>query len=425
MKNNTHSKTNKFNIVKEKTLIVTVDIGKTSNTGYYRTPSREDIKPFTFQNDGFGFNKFWTAVSKAMKKYNLESVIVGFESTGPYGEPLIHYLRKRGVRLCQVNPMHTKRLKELQGNSPGKTDYKDPKVIADIIELGHALTVIIPEGSAAEIRRLVNAREKAVQRQTTLQSQLHDLVFVLFPEFLEIMKGVRTKSAQYLLKHFPTPKSIVECGFGKLKDILRKTSHGMLSVERSKSLYEAAENSMGITEGQGGIVLEIKEILKIIELSNQYVAEIDKNIFYHLEQIPYSHSILSIKGIGKITTAYLIGETGDLLQFKTVGEVIKLAGFDLFEISSGKHKGNCHISKRGRILIRKILFFAALRVVRKGGILHKQYQAYLSRGMAKVKALVAISRKLLRIIFALVRNNTEYVVDYAKHKEPMVIKFAA
>ena len=52
--------------------------------------------------------------------------------------------------------MHTKRLKELQGNSPNKTDRKDPKVIADIITLGHALTVVIPEGPAAELRRLIH-----------------------------------------------------------------------------------------------------------------------------------------------------------------------------------------------------------------------------------------------------------------------------
>lgn len=110
-------------------------------------------------------------------------MVVGFESTGQYAEPLLHYLTKRRVALVQVNPMHTKRLKELQGNSPNKTDQKDPKVIADIIELGHALTVIIPEGAAAELRRLTQARERAIQRRTALFNQLQDLVFVLFPEF--------------------------------------------------------------------------------------------------------------------------------------------------------------------------------------------------------------------------------------------------
>ena len=133
-----------------------------------------------------------------MRAKNLEEMVVGFESTGPYAEPLLHYLMKRRVKLVQVNPMHTKRLKELQGNSPNKTDQKDPKVIADIIELGHALTVIIPEGATAELRRLTQARERAIQRRTAIFNQLHDLVFILFPEFLQVMNNVKTVSSQYL-----------------------------------------------------------------------------------------------------------------------------------------------------------------------------------------------------------------------------------
>ena len=61
-----------------------------------------------------------------------------------------------------MNPMHTKRLKEVNDNSPGKTDNKDPRVIADVIRLGRALTIVIPEGEAAYLRRLNNARERHV-----------------------------------------------------------------------------------------------------------------------------------------------------------------------------------------------------------------------------------------------------------------------
>jgi len=60
-------------------------------------------------------------------------VIVGYESTGPYGEPMLHYLMKKPVRIAQVNPMHTKKVKEINDNSSLKTDDKDPRVIADII----------------------------------------------------------------------------------------------------------------------------------------------------------------------------------------------------------------------------------------------------------------------------------------------------
>ena len=113
-----------------------------------------------------------------------------------------------------------------------------------------------------------------------------------------------------------------------------------------------------------------------------------------------------------MTVAGLIGEVGDFRAFRTISEITKLAGLDLFEISSGKHKGQRRISKRGRPLMRKLLFYASINVVKSKGILHEPYQQMLSGGKPKLKALIAIARKLLRIIFALARDNTLYVEDY-------------
>jgi len=407
-------RTKKFKTINEKTLIATVDIGKVMHMGYCRCPDGGEIKPFEFFNNGRGFNEFWKCIRKTMKTSHLEEVIVGFESTGPYGEPLTHYLRKRSVNLVQVNPLHTKKLKELQGNSPNKTDKKDPKVIADIIELGHALTLVVPEGVAAELRRLTHARERNITRRTVLWNQLQDLVFLLFPEFLQIMKDIKTKSAQYLVKHYPTPEDITEYGLNSLAITLRKISRGKLGEKRAQALYKAARGSVGIKEGQKSMLLEIKSIVTLIEASNRFIDDIEGKMSSYLKQIPHSRFILSMKGIGEVTVAGLIGEVGDFSKFNTISEITKLAGLDLFEISSGKHKGKRRISKRGRPLMRKLLYFAALNVVRKGGIMHEQYQRYLKRGMLKMKALIAVARKLLAIIFALVRDHSEYEISCPK-----------
>lgn len=417
--------TRKNKKINEKTLLVTVDMGKVMHTGYCRCPDGTETKVFGFFNTGQGFQDFWGRITEVMGAKNLEEVVVGFESTGSYAEPLMHYLMKRRVKLVQVNPMHTKRLKELQGNSPNKTDQKDPKVIADIIELGHALTVIIPEGSAAELRRLTQARERAIERRTALFNQLQDLVFILFPEYLVVMNDIKTVSSQYLLKHYPTPQDIINQGLDALTDTLRRISRGKLSKERARLLYEAAQESAGIKEGQTSILLEVRETLFMIENCESYIAEIEKEMFCRLEEIPYKNSILSLKGVGKITAAGLIGEVGDFTKFKTVSEITKLAGLDLYEVSSGKHKGQRHISKRGRPLMRKLLFFAAINVVRKGGIMHEQYQKHIDGGMLKMKALVAIARKLLRVIFALVRVHSEYKSDFKKGQNTVPVKEAA
>lgn len=406
--------TKKLKIVNAQTLIVAIDIGKTTDTGYCRCPSGKDIKPFEFANNIEGFKKLWDRICWEKTVHHLEEVVVGFESTGAYGEPLVHYLRQKPVKLVQVNPMHTKRMKELQGNSPGKTDRKDPKVIADIIGLGHALSVVIPEGAAAELRRLTLARERSIQRRTALYNQLQDLVFILFPEFLQVIKDIKSKSALYLLRHYPTPQDITKCGVEGLSSILKRVSRGKLGKTQSQALCDAAAQSVGLQEGKKGMLLELEDILSAVEACNGFVEKLQQEMLLYLEQIPYSDFLLSVKGIGAITVAGLIGEIGDFRQYHTLREVIKLAGLDLFEISSGKHQGNRHISKRGRPLLRKLLYFAAINTIRQGGVMHGCYQRHLGKGMPRTKALIAIARKLLGILFALVRNHSLYVENFSQ-----------
>jgi len=406
------NETQKSKNINEKTLIVAVDIGKAVNYGYFRAPNGRDVKPFPFYNNQRSFRVFWQRICQFKRDERLEDCVIGFESTGPYAEPLFHFLRKKPAKLVQVNPMHTKRLKELTGNSPNKTDKKDPRVISDVISLGHALTLIVPQGTAAQLRRLTQARERAIKSRTAMINQLQHLIFVVFPEFLKIMKKTSSKSAIYLIKNHPTPESIVNMGLESLTIILKKISRGKLGQDRAKRLFQTAQDSIGIDEGKESILLEIKHLICNIENENQFIDNLENEMGYYLKQIPYSDSILSIKGIGEITAAGLIGEVGDFRKFKTIPEIMKLAGLDLYEISSGKHKGQRRISKRGRSLIRKLLYFAAVNMVRPHGIMHQQYHQMVDRGIPKMKAMVAISRKLLRLIFALTRDNTLYKESY-------------
>ncbi len=407
------NKTKKVTKINDKMLIATVDIGKNVQYGYFRAPNGNDVKPFAFYNYKKSFGSFWQKLCQFKNKQGLEQIVIGFESTGPYAEPLFHYLKKKPVKLVQVNPVHTKRIKELTGNSPNKTDKKDPRVIADVICLGHALTLVVPQGPAAELRRLTQARERAIKSRTGMINQLQHLIFVIFPEFLKAL-NISSKSAKHLVKHYTTPEKICALGLQSLTQQLKQVSRGKIVRDRAKQLHDAATDSTGISEGQQSIVFEIKHLIGRIEAEDKFINDLQKQMKHYLQQIDYSQNILSIKGLGEVTVAGLIGEVADFKKFDTISEIMKLAGLDLYEISSGKHRGQRRISKRGRPLMRKLLFFAAINAVRSKGIMHAKYQQMLDRGMLKMKALIAISRKLLGLIFAIVRDSTKYIEDYSE-----------
>jgi len=126
--------------------------------------------------------------------------------------------------------------------------------------------------------------------------------------------------------------------------------------------------------------------------------------------------LLSTKGLGVVSVAGIIVEVGDFKKFQTWAEIMKLAGLDLYEISSGKWKGRRKISKRGRSLLRKILYYAAIQTIRNNGILHDYYTRLTARGMKRMMALVAVSRKLWGIIYVIVRDDSEYLANFESIK---------
>src|SRR5512137_3216871 len=410
--------------IKEDTLIVTIDIGLEMNRGYCTTTDGRDTKPFRFDNTRAGLDRLWSMIIVNKNRFRCNEVIVGYESTGSYSEPIGHYLSKKPVKVVQVNPMHTKRVKEINDNSPLKTDDKDPRVIADIILLGHALSVVIPEGDAAYLRRLNNARERHVRERTALVNQLQQLVILLFPEFQKVIKDIKCRTPLYLLKRYPTPEAISVLEAHVLGEEMRKKSRGKFREHHADMLITLARNTIGITEGVSGLSIDIRHILVQLEMLEDLIAEIEGEMEKALGRIPYSSKLLSMKGLGVVSVAGIIGEIGDFKKFGTQPEIMKLAGLDLYEISSGKMKGQRRISKRGRGLLRKILYYAAIQTIRKNGILHEYYTRLTDRGMKRMMALVAVSRKLLGIIYAIVRDNSEYTVNFESMKR-QVIKEAA
>lgn len=400
--------------INEKTLIVAVDLGKLKHVCRFISISGFESKPIPIYNNRASFEQLWQKALMYKSANNLDTIMLGVEPTGSYGFALMEFFKNKGAEIRLVNPMHTKRLKDMIGNSPQKTDEKDPLVIGDILKLGRGLSMVMPEGVIADLRHLVNTRENILEDINRVKNHLESLICIYFPEFFNVMKNLRTKTSIYILNRYPFPKDIVKVGKKKLTEEIRKVSRGQIKAEKVTCLYECANNSIGVKQGHQGIKVEIKMLLDQHDLLEQQKQNIEKTIRQQVGRVPYMKIITSIKGIKEISAAAIIAEVADFMAFRRGKEVEKLAGLNLYEVSSGKHKGEKHISKRGRPLLRKTLFFVTLNLVRKDGIFHQEYQNHRSKGMPGPKALTAISRKLLRTIHAMIRDNKCFDENYVK-----------
>lgn len=404
------SKPPKGKSVNDHELIVGIDVAKHKHFARILFPDGRESQPFWFCNHRKGFETFLAWLSFHQKRAKCDSIIVGLESTGHYWEPLAFFLEEiPGIQLVQVSPKHVKKTKEVYDNSPAKTDRKDAGVIAMLIQMGRFQRLALPKGPFAELRGYARLRERKIVELGVQRNLLHSLVDLVFPEYGSLFKKIEGKASLHLLKHYTTPEQILRAGLSSLSQALHQASRGKLSATCAKRLLEAASSTVGLKEGIEATTFAIRSIVTSLERIQEEIAAIEKELAKVLAQIPYLPQLLSIPGVGKITLALLLGEAGDLRRYQKAEELIKLAGLNLFEISSGTHQGRRHISKRGRPLLRKCLFFAALRTVKTGGAFRAVYLRLTQvNRMQKTKALVAISRKLLRLAFALVRDDAAY-----------------
>ena len=406
--NITTSQREKF--VNKGEMVVGIDVAKHTHVARILFPDGSESKAFGFSNDRRGFEDFIVWISSYKGKAENGSIIVGLESTGHYWEPLAFYLDGiPGIRIVQVSPKHVKKTKEVYDNSPGKTDSKDAGVIAMLIRMGRFQRLVLPRGHFAELRCYARLREQMTVELGVKRNILHSLIDLVFPEYGSIFKKVESKTSLYVLKHYTTPEGIVRAGVKNISTALSKASRGKLSQACAEQLIETASTTIGLKDGIKGIIFAIRSTIGSIERIQKEITAVEKELVFTLSKVPYATKLLSIPGIGKTSVSVLLGESGDLRRYQKAEELIKLAGLNLFEISSGMHQGQRHISKRGRSLLRKCLFFAALRTVKTGGAFRSVYlRLTKTNQMHKTKALVAISRKILRVFFALVRDGVGY-----------------
>ena len=253
---------------------------------------------------------------------------------------------------------------------------------------------------------------------------MQQLVFLIFPEFKTLIAPMAGKMVRFILKKYTTPERIGSVDKKVLGEEIRKKSWGKLGIKEAELLIKAAQQTVGIKEGVAGIVVDITYIIAQLEVVERFISEVEAEMVMAREQVPCSARFLSIKGLGVVSVAGLIGEVGDFSKFRTQSEIIKLAGLDLYEVSSGKREGQRRITKRGRSLMRKILYFAVVLMVKRNGIMHEYYERLTGRGTLRMRALVATMRKLLRIIHAMMRDNRDYVGQHEAPKRRVIKKAA-
>jgi transposase len=145
-------------------------------------------KALSFENNQPGFSHLMDWIRSLQVKFNKNRVVIGIEPTGHYWFPLAGFLHKQGIKLVMVNPSHVKKSKEFADNSQTKNDYKDARVIADLIRNGHYTEPKLLEKQYADLRIYMTYREKMLDQLGQVQRRIDRWLDRFFPEFMEVFE---------------------------------------------------------------------------------------------------------------------------------------------------------------------------------------------------------------------------------------------
>jgi transposase len=407
-----YTQNEKIMSITESTLVIGIDIAKEiqfARAFDYRGIELSKVK--SFENTAEGFKSFEGWMKSLGKEYKKNHIIVGLEPTGHYWFNLAHFLIGSNTKIVLVNPHHVKRTKELDDNSQTKNDRKDPKTIAKLVIQGRYSIPYIPEGIYSDLRIAVDMRENLNKNLIKVKNKTTQWLDKYFPEFNNVFADWEGKAAQIALKEFPTPERVLSLGVQQILMTWRKEGSRTGGANRAVRLVEAAKTSIGI---KNGLRMGEKELAAVLEQYDLYMKQLNQ-LLIEIEQlalqVPGVKEALTVKGIGVITIAGFISEVGDLRRFSHPSQIQKLAGLNLIENSSGKHKGKTTISKRGRARLRALLFRAIMPLVTKNQEFKKLHEYYTTRKnnpLKKKQSLILLCCKLIRILYAIVTKQLEY-----------------
>ena len=230
------------------------------------------------------------------------------------------------------------------------------------------------------------------------------------------VKTITDKTASEAITRFGLERKL-DC-WKRPKDIFKELKQ--LTRERDQIVEQRtmAKNQLHAEETQAQPNKKsIARVKTRIKLFNKQEAEIKEEIALLVKQekeVSESVEVIrSIPGVGLLTAVIVLAETNGFELIRNKRQLTSYAGLDIKEKQSGTSvKGKPRISKKGNRHLRKAMHLPALAAIRHEPRFKAIFVRLVSKHGIKMKAAVAVQRKLLEMIYTVFSKNTAYDKNY-------------
>jgi len=401
--------------IDEKTMIIGADIGKNFNALALMDKKGNVLKKLPkVYNSYSGYEWMMQGIKHIVKTYRFGKVLMGLEPTGHYWRKLAYKAHSEQMDVVFVKTTAVKFQRGLDQSSQAKSDIKDAIVVANLVREGKYCDTVVKEDIYQQLRRTVKYRERVLCSFSSAQNRLIAWLDDYFPELEDLFSKVTSKGLRALLRACPTPREVIEIGRDDLTAVLARASRRKKQAQlKARQTQQAAAQGVGITEVKESDRIRLQLMLDDLDHFEKQKKVLEQQIATLLNEVEYGAYLLSVKGVGVITAAIFLAEIGDPENFRCAKELISYSGLDPFETESGQVFGRKKISKQGRFLLRATLYRMAVSMINHNHQLKRYYKRKIrgsrrDRALNKKEALCAVAIKLVKLLFALMRDRRCY-----------------
>ena len=340
-----------------------------------------------------------------------EEAVWAVDQPGGSAALLLALLWERNQRVLYLPGLAVDRARDAY---PGesKTDARDAHLIADQARMRSNLTELLPgEDDLAELQLLLARRRDLVADRTRSINRLRDILLSLFPA-LERALDLNAKGALILVRHYQTPSAIRRVGQRRLAAFLKNRSvkgaediaRKALAAAKAQSVALPAENvAATICADLAQQTLALKESIDTLdrELGQRFFAR------------PEARILASLPGMGPILGAEFLVSVGDLHAFSSADQLAAYAGLVPAAHDSGKRVGNHRRMRGGNKVLKRVFYQSAFASLRGSPHSRAFYDRKRREGKKHTQALIALARRRVNVLWAMLRDETTFKVPPA------------
>jgi len=401
--------------VPEGYLIIGVDPHKKRHAAVAITQDFTSQAKFKFDNTREGLEMMLDRAKVEMVKSGCRGVIFAIETGGHYWRNVAYFLDEHGIPYHFINQFTLKRRREGKDLNRRKNDYRDGEVAAQLLCTGEFTESKLPQGVYAELRTAHNAYQRLVKERTRITNLVKGLLDALFPEFTQVFKDPGGLTALSVLSTCPIPRVIAGMTEDEFVATIEARHKGRrLMRKKLRALHYLAKASIGINAGAWSVSSEIAFLVDKLELIRRHIRIMEGTLVRLVDETEEGKYLLSIRGLNYIAVAGLLAELGCFKLYRSAKQMIKMAGSNPTESeSAGKKRAKTPMSKQGRPLLRYCAWTSVIPMLRfnpdfRAWAKQRRERPVHANPLSGKEIVGAALNRLLRLTFALVKNQTYY-----------------